>query len=142
MRRSIFIIVIHKTWRCLPRWASKWFRTSIAWTRIFPQGDELEPNEAGLQFYDDLFDECRNTALSQSLRCRILKCLITWSPSTAAGATRKLIDFFRALCRDRLSPAINIRVKYWMTFNEINNQANFHEDFCPLHQLRFEIFAG
>ena len=28
------------------------------WTRIFPRGDELEPNEAGLQFYDDLFDEC------------------------------------------------------------------------------------
>ncbi|MCV0711876.1 family 1 glycosylhydrolase [Escherichia coli] len=36
----------------------KCFRTSIAWTRIFPQGDEQEPNEEGLQFYDDLFDEC------------------------------------------------------------------------------------
>ena len=35
----------------------KCFRTSIAWTRIFPNGDETEPNEAGLQFYDDLFDE-------------------------------------------------------------------------------------
>ncbi|GHY97360.1 6-phospho-beta-glucosidase [Vibrio cholerae] len=35
----------------------KCFRTSIAWTRIFPNGDEAEPNEAGLQFYDDLFDE-------------------------------------------------------------------------------------
>ena len=35
----------------------KTFRTSVAWTRIFPNGDELEPNEAGLQFYDDLFDE-------------------------------------------------------------------------------------
>lgn len=37
----------------------KCFRTSIAWSRIFPQGDELEPNEAGLAFYDRLFDECR-----------------------------------------------------------------------------------
>ncbi|MBC8931794.1 glycoside hydrolase family 1 protein, partial [Escherichia coli] len=35
----------------------KVFRTSIAWSRIFPNGDETEPNEAGLQFYDDLFDE-------------------------------------------------------------------------------------
>ena len=35
----------------------KCFRTSIAWTRIFPLGDEETPNEAGLQFYDDLFDE-------------------------------------------------------------------------------------
>ena len=36
----------------------KAFRTSIAWTRIFPRGDEETPNEEGLQFYDDLFDEC------------------------------------------------------------------------------------
>ena len=36
----------------------KCFRTSIAWTRIFPNGDDAEPNEAGLKFYDDLFDEC------------------------------------------------------------------------------------
>lgn len=35
----------------------KCFRTSIAWTRIFPNGDEQQPNEAGLQFYDDMFDE-------------------------------------------------------------------------------------
>ena len=36
----------------------KAFRTSIAWTRIFPRGDEKEPNEEGLKFYDDVFDEC------------------------------------------------------------------------------------
>ena len=35
----------------------KCFRTSIAWTRIFPQGDESQPNEEGLKFYDDMFDE-------------------------------------------------------------------------------------
>ena len=35
----------------------KCYRMSIAWTRIFPKGDEAEPNEAGLQFYDDVFDE-------------------------------------------------------------------------------------
>ena len=37
----------------------KVFRTSIVWSRIFPKGDEETPNEAGLKFYDDLFDECR-----------------------------------------------------------------------------------
>ena len=41
----------------LLKWDSNAFRTSIAWTRIFPQGDEETPNEEGLQFYDDLFDE-------------------------------------------------------------------------------------
>ena len=33
------------------------FRTSIAWTRIFPTGIEDIPNEKGLEFYDKLFDE-------------------------------------------------------------------------------------
>ncbi|STQ10106.1 6-phospho-beta-glucosidase [Enterobacter cloacae] len=65
----------------------KCFRTSIAWTRIFPKGDELEPNEAGLQFYDDLFDECLKYASNRLSPCRILRCRIIWSPSTAAGAT-------------------------------------------------------
>ena len=36
----------------------KCYRMSIAWTRIFPRGDEAEPNEAGLAFYDSVFDEC------------------------------------------------------------------------------------
>ena len=34
----------------------KCFRTSIAWTRIFPMGDEKEPNEDGLAFYDALMN--------------------------------------------------------------------------------------
>ena len=54
----------------------KCFRTSIAWTRIFPQGDESEPNELGLKFYDELFDECLKYGINQLLHCRILKCLI------------------------------------------------------------------
>ena len=37
----------------------KVFRTSIAWSRIFPKGDEEQPNEAGLEFYDRVFEECR-----------------------------------------------------------------------------------
>lgn len=36
----------------------KTYRLSIAWTRIFPLGDEAEPNEEGLQFYENLFKEC------------------------------------------------------------------------------------
>lgn len=43
--------------KLLAKLGLKCFRTSIAWTRIFPNGDEVEPNEAGLQFYDNLFDE-------------------------------------------------------------------------------------
>ena len=44
----------------------KCFRTSIAWTRIFPNGDETEPNEEGLKFYDALFDECHKYGMNRS----------------------------------------------------------------------------
>jgi 6-phospho-beta-glucosidase len=71
----------------------KCFRTSIAWTRIFPKGDELEPNEAGLQFYDDLFDECLKYNIEPVITSRISKCLITWSLNTVAGVTVSLLIF-------------------------------------------------
>lgn len=56
----------------------KCFRTSIAWTRIFPQGDEQEPNEEGLQFYDDLFDECLKQGMEPVVTLSHLRCLIIW----------------------------------------------------------------
>ena len=37
----------------------KVFRTSINWSRIFPTGEESEPNEKGLAFYDRVFDCCK-----------------------------------------------------------------------------------
>ena len=72
----------------------KCFRTSIAWTRIFPQGDETQPNEEGLKFYDDMFDELL-TISNRSLPFLTLKCRCTWFSSTAAGLTaRSLISLF------------------------------------------------
>ena len=38
----------------------KCFRTSIAWTRIFPKGDENTPNEEGLKFYDNLINNYKD----------------------------------------------------------------------------------
>ena len=52
-----FIIAIKKILHCSLRWEFKVLRLSIAWSRIFPHGDETVPNEKGLQFYDDVFDE-------------------------------------------------------------------------------------
>ena len=54
----------------------KCFRTSIAWTRIFPLGDEEEPNEEGLQFYDDVFDELLKYGIEPVITLSHLKCLI------------------------------------------------------------------
>nr|VUD29579.1 6-phospho-beta-glucosidase [Raoultella sp. NCTC 9187] len=54
---------------------------------------------------------------------------------------RKLIDFFVRFAQV-VFKRYQHKVKYWMTFNEINNQANFHEDFCAVHQLGAEVPAG
>ena len=108
----------------------KCFRTSIAWTRIFPQGDELEPNEAGLQFYDDLFDECLKHGIEPVITLSHFEMPYHLVTEYGGWRNRKLIDFFVRFARVVFT-RYQHKVKYWMTFNEINNQANFHEDFAP-----------
>lgn len=108
----------------------KCFRTSIAWTRIFPQGDEQEANEAGLQFYDDLFDECLKYGIQPVVTLSHFEMPYYLVTEYGGWRNRKLIDFFI-----RFATTVFIRykekVKYWMTFNEINNQVNFSESLSP-----------
>ena len=88
----------------------KCFRTSIAWTRIFPNGDEEQPNEAGLQFYDDLFDECHKYGIEHVVtRCTTLRCHGIWLKSTAAGSHARLLTSLPVLLRSALS-VISIRL--------------------------------
>ncbi|EMB55898.1 6-phospho-beta-glucosidase [Streptococcus mutans] len=108
----------------------KCFRTSIAWTRIFPKGDEAEPNEAGLQFYDDLFDECLKYGIEPVVTLSHFELPYHLVTEYGGFTNRKVIDFFvrfAEVCFRRYKD----KVKYWMTFNEINNQANYQEDFAP-----------
>ncbi|SJZ75286.1 6-phospho-beta-glucosidase [Pilibacter termitis] len=118
----------------------KCFRTSIAWTRIFPKGDEVEPNEAGLQFYDDLFDECLKYGITPIVTLSHFEMPYFLVTEYGGWRNRKMIDFF-AHFAEVVFTRYKGKVKYWMTFNEINNQANFHEDFAPFTNsgLRFEI---
>ncbi|ELI8100713.1 6-phospho-beta-glucosidase [Yersinia enterocolitica] len=102
----------------------KCFRTSIAWTRIFPKGDELQPNEAGLQFYDDMFDELLKYGIEPVITLSHFE--MPWHLVKEYGGwkNRKVVDFFvkfSEVVMDRYKS----KVKYWMTFNEINNQRNW-----------------
>lgn len=108
----------------------KCFRTSIAWTRIFPLGDEEEPNEAGLQYYDDLFDECLKYGIEPVITLSHFEMPYHLVTKYGGWRNRELIGFFvrfAEVCFTRYKD----KVKYWMTFNEINNQTNFQEDFSP-----------
>ncbi|MDO4668075.1 MAG: 6-phospho-beta-glucosidase [Streptococcus sp.] len=108
----------------------KCFRTSIAWSRIFPNGDDLEPNEEGLQFYDDLFDELLKYNIEPVITLSHFELPYNLVTKYGGFRNRKVIDFFvkfAEVCFIRYKD----KVKYWMTFNEINNQANYFEDFAP-----------
>ena len=97
------------------------FRTSIAWTRIFPQGDETEPNEAGLKFYDDLFDTLHAHGMEPIVTLSHFEMPYHLVEAYGGWRSRKLVDFFvrfAEVCFRRYRG----KVKYWMTFNEINNQ--------------------
>ncbi|EKN5089436.1 6-phospho-beta-glucosidase [Yersinia enterocolitica] len=102
----------------------KCFRTSIAWTRIFPKGDELQPNEAGLQFYDDMFDELLKYGIEPVITLSHFE--MPWHLVKEYGGwkNRKVVDFFVKFS-EVVMERYKSKVKYWMTFNEINNQRNW-----------------
>ncbi|WP_125763023.1 6-phospho-beta-glucosidase [Companilactobacillus hulinensis] len=105
----------------------KCFRTSIAWTRIFPNGDETEPNEAGLEFYDKLFDECLKYNIEPIVTLSHFEMPLHLIKEYGGWRDRRVIGFFMnfaQVCFERYQD----KVKYWMTFNEINNQTNFETD--------------
>lgn len=99
----------------------KCLRTSIAWTRIFPKGDELEPNEEGLKFYDDVFDELLKYGIEPVITLSHFELPLHLAREYGGFRSRKLVDFFERFAEVCFKRYKN-KVKYWMTFNEINNQ--------------------
>lgn len=97
----------------------KCFRTSISWPRIFPNGDELEPNEEGLKFYDDLFDECHKYGIEPVITITHYETPYGLIKKYGSWRRRELIDHFVRFAETVLN-RYQDKVKYWMTFNEIN----------------------
>jgi len=96
------------------------FRTSIAWTRIFPHGDEEQPNEEGLKFYDRLFDEMIKRGMQPVVTISHYEMPLYLVQKYGGWANRKLIDFYLHFC-EVIFKRYQGKVKYWMTFNEINS---------------------
>ncbi|MGB7474553.1 6-phospho-beta-glucosidase [Trichococcus sp.] len=95
------------------------FRMSIAWTRIFPQGDELEPNEAGLAFYDDVFDELAKYGIEPLVTISHFEMPQYLVDHYGGWRNRKLVSFFERYATT-LFERYQGKVNYWLTFNEIN----------------------
>ena len=101
----------------------KCYRFSIAWARIFPQGDELEPNEAGLKFYDQVIDECLKHNIEPVVTISHYEMPLHLVKKYGGWKNRQLISFYERYAEVVLS-RYHKKVKYWMTFNEINSASH------------------
>ncbi|WP_219191868.1 glycoside hydrolase family 1 protein [Bacillus paralicheniformis] len=97
----------------------KAFRTSIAWTRIFPNGDESEPNEEGLEFYDRLFDELLKYNIEPVVTISHYEMPLGLIKKYGGWKNRKVIECYEHYAKTVFT-RYKDKVKYWMTFNEIN----------------------
>ena len=98
----------------------KTFRFSIAWSRIFPLGDEVEPNEEGLAFYDRVLDECEKHGIEPLVTISHYETPLHLAEKYDGWVNRDLIGFYENYSRV-LFGRYGSRVKYWLTFNEINS---------------------
>lgn len=99
-------------------------RFSIAWTRIFPNGNEEKPNEAGLQFYEEVIDCCLSHGIEPLITLSHYETPYFLTKSYDGWRNRALVDYFDHFCRTVFT-RYQGKVKYWLTFNEINALWNF-----------------
>jgi len=97
----------------------KVFRTSINWTRIFPKGWEDEPNEAGLIFYDQVFGCCKKHGIEPLVTISHYELPYALVEKYNGWESREVIGFFENYCH-AIFERYKDKVKYWLTFNEIN----------------------
>jgi 6-phospho-beta-glucosidase len=100
----------------------KAFRTSIAWSRIYPNGDDETPNEEGLKFYDDMFDTMHKYGIEPVITLQHFEMPYHLAKKYNGFMDRRCIGFFEKFARTCFE-RYKGKVHYWMTFNEINNQA-------------------
>ncbi|UTR16504.1 6-phospho-beta-glucosidase [Salipaludibacillus sp. LMS25] len=99
----------------------KCLRTSIAWSRIFPNGDETDYNEEGLKFYDDFFDELLSYDILPIVTLAHFEMPYHLVKKYGGWRNRRLIEFFKQFAVTVME-RYKDKVNYWLTFNEINNQ--------------------
>ncbi|VTT10047.1 6-phospho-beta-glucosidase [Streptococcus gordonii] len=100
------------------------FRFSICWSRIFPTGEETEPNEEGLQFYDRVIDEMAKYNMEPLITICHDEMPIHLALKYDGWSSRKVIDLYVHYCRV-LFERYGDRCRYWLTFNEINAVRGF-----------------
>ena len=115
----------------------KVFRMSIAWSRIFPKGDEDTPNEEGLVFYDNVFNELKKFNIEPLVTISHYEPPLHLCLEYDCWYNRKTIDFFMNFTRT-IVDRYKDRVKYWLTFNEVDSMIRHPYTTGGLIRDRFE----
>lgn len=119
----------------------KAFRMSIAWARIYPTGEDAQPNEAGLAFYDQVFDELLKYGIEPVVTLDHFDVPLALVEKYGSWRSRETVDCFVKYATTVLQ-RYKGKVKIWMTFNEINILMHlpfmgagvfFHPEDKPLH---------
>ena len=104
------------------------FRMSISWSRLYPQGDELEPNPKGIEFYRNVFKECKKYNIEPLVTIYHFDTPLYLEEHYGGWKNRKLIEFYDRFAKTCFTEYKGL-VKYWLTFNEINNTVMFEDMF-------------
>lgn len=110
------------------------FRLSINWTRIYPTGEETEPNPAGLAFYHNVFAECKKYGIEPMVTISHYELPWALSQKYNGWAGRQVIDCYVRYATT-LFHEYKDEVKYWLTFNEINTGTMFYGRIMSLGML-------
>ncbi len=115
----------------------KIFRMSICWARIFPKGIEEAPNQAGLDFYRNVFEELKKYGIEPLVTIFHYDMPVYLEETLGGWSNRKLIDLFEKYARVLFTEYKGL-VKYWLTFNEINSIIMMKQLFpnYPAHQVQ------
>lgn len=130
----------------------KVFRTSIAWSRLYPTGEETEPNPAGVQFYHDLFDELLKYGIKPLVTLSHYESPLELTRRYNGWADRRLVELFDRFARTCFAE-YGSKVTYWLTFNEVNNVLrlpflaagvvpNDEDDLQPVFQAMHNLFVA
>lgn len=98
----------------------KTYRFSIAWSRIYPRGDEKEPNQAGLKFYENIIDECLKYQIEPVITLSHYEMPLVLARDYGGWKNRQLIQFFERYAKTVIE-AFGEKVHCFLTFNEINS---------------------
>ena len=101
----------------------KVYRTSIAWTRLFPTGEEDQPNEKGMEFYDKMFYELKKNGMEIMITISHYEMPLNLADKYGGWKDRRMIDFYVRFVKAMVKRWKGV-VKYWLTFNEIGNIIN------------------